>query len=108
MATIQRNTRIATVLAVALVAAAAFTAAPAQAADMEVRIDNFAFAPQRSLYPTADAMPSAADVAEFLAAHGIRYVYQDAIHSGTLVPWAVEVFRDGDHRLLRVAAVGSR
>ena len=51
MATIQRNTRIATVLAVALVAAAAFTAAPAQAADMEVRIDNFAFAPQRLTVP---------------------------------------------------------
>jgi hypothetical protein len=77
-------------------------------ADRTLMSPFFAFAPQRSLYPTADAMPSADDVAEFLAAHGIRYVYQDAIHSGTLVPWAVEVFRDGDHRLLRVAAVGSR
>jgi hypothetical protein len=62
----------------------------------------FAFAPQRSLYPTAEATPSPDEVAVFLAAHGIGYLYQDAIHSATLVPWAVEVFRDGDHRLLRI------
>jgi hypothetical protein len=62
----------------------------------------FALAPQRSLYPTADAVPDPAAVAAFLATHGIDYIYQDAIQSDTLLPGALEVFRDGDHRLLLV------
>jgi plastocyanin len=48
MTTIASNICIATALAVAVFAVAAtFPAASAQAAEMEVRIDNFAFAPQR-------------------------------------------------------------
>jgi plastocyanin len=48
MTTIASNICVATVLAVAVFAmAATFPAASAQAADMEVKIDNFAFAPQR-------------------------------------------------------------
>jgi plastocyanin len=47
MTTIASNICIATALAVAVFAVAAtFPAASAQAADMEVRIDNFAFTPQ--------------------------------------------------------------
>jgi plastocyanin len=48
MTTIASNICIATALAVAVFAVTAtFPAASAQAADMEVRIDNFAFTPQR-------------------------------------------------------------
>jgi plastocyanin len=48
MTTIASNICVATVLAVAVFAVAAtFPAASAQTADMEVKIDNFAFAPQR-------------------------------------------------------------
>ena len=48
MTTIASNIRVATALAVAvLTAAIAFPAASARAAEMEVKIDNFAFAPQR-------------------------------------------------------------
>jgi len=48
MATIASNICVATALAVATFAAAGiFSTAAAQAADMEVKIDNFAFTPQR-------------------------------------------------------------
>ena len=48
MTTIASNIRVATALAVAvLTAAIAFPAASARAAEMEVKIDNFTFAPQR-------------------------------------------------------------
>jgi plastocyanin len=48
MTTIASNICVATVLAVAVFAVAAtFPAASTQAADIEVNIDNFAFAPQR-------------------------------------------------------------
>jgi hypothetical protein len=70
--------------------------------DPTVMSPLFAAAPQRELYPSADAKPSAGAVAAFLADHGIDYIYQDAVHSGTLVPGAVEVHRDGDFRLLQV------
>jgi hypothetical protein len=70
--------------------------------DPTVMSPLFASAPQRELYPTADATPSAEAVAAFLADHGIDYIYQDAVHTHTLVPWAVEVYRDGEFRLLQV------
>ena len=48
MTAIASNIRVATALAVAvLTAAIAFPAASARAAEMEVKIDNFTFAPQR-------------------------------------------------------------
>jgi plastocyanin len=48
MTTIASNIRVPTALAVAVFAAAvAFPAASARAAEMEVKIDNFTFAPQR-------------------------------------------------------------
>ncbi len=46
MTTRIRNVRIATALAVALAVAAGFPVASAQAAGLEVNIDQFAFAPQ--------------------------------------------------------------
>ena len=52
MPPINRHTRLATALAVALLAAAAaFPAAPARASDLEVKIDSFTFAPQRLTVP---------------------------------------------------------
>jgi hypothetical protein len=68
--------------------------------DPTVMSPFFGIAPQRELYPTAEAVPSAEAVASFLAKHGIGYIYQDAVHDRTLVPWAVEVHRNGDFRLL--------
>ena len=62
----------------------------------------FAAAPQRELYPSAETNPSPEAVVAFLREHGIGYIYQDAVHSATLVPDAIEVFADGDFRLLRV------
>ena len=48
MTTIASNMRVATAAAVAVFAAAvAYPAASARAAEMEVKIDNFTFAPQR-------------------------------------------------------------
>jgi hypothetical protein len=70
--------------------------------DPRVMSPFFRNAPQRELYPAADAEPSATAVAAFLAEHGIDYIYQDAVHADTLVPWAVEVVRDGESRLLQV------
>ncbi len=45
--TTPRNIRLATALAIVLAVAAGFPANSAQAADTQVKIDNFTFAPQR-------------------------------------------------------------
>jgi plastocyanin len=47
MTTSTRNIRLATALAIVLVVAAGFPANSAQAADTQVKIDDFTFAPQR-------------------------------------------------------------
>ena len=47
MTTCTRNIRFATVLAFVLAVAAGYPATSAQAADTQVKIDNFTFAPQR-------------------------------------------------------------
>jgi plastocyanin len=47
MTTRTRNVRLATALAIVLAVAAGFPATSAQAADTQVTIDNFTFAPQR-------------------------------------------------------------
>jgi hypothetical protein len=46
----------------------------------------FTWAPQRALYPDASAMPSPAEVAAFMRAHDIGYIYADPGHPNTLVP----------------------
>ena len=53
----------------------------------------FQWAPQRALYPDANARPSPASVAAFLKANGIDYIYADTMHPNTLVPDA----RPGHH-----------
>jgi hypothetical protein len=51
----------------------------------------FALAPQNVLYPTIDSRPEPAEVAAFLKAHGIDYIYADEGHPNALVPSAVRV-----------------
>jgi hypothetical protein len=63
---------------------------------------GFASAPQRALYPDSTARPSPAEVAAFLKAHGIGYIYADAVHPNTLVPDAIPVASEGDFEVLRV------
>ncbi len=62
----------------------------------------FTWAPQRSLYPDAAADPPPAEVAAFLKANGIDYIYADAKHPNTLVPDAVPVATSGDGQVLEV------
>jgi hypothetical protein len=62
----------------------------------------FLAAPQRTLYPTSTARPSAASVAAFLKANGIDYIYVDRVHPNTLVPDAIPVATDGDTQVLRI------
>ena len=64
---------------------------------------SFLRAPQRALYPDPDARPSAGDVADFLQAHGIDYIYADGLHPNTLVPGAQVVARSQDAELLRIS-----
>ena len=59
MTKIVGNIWVATALAAAVLAAAAtFPAAPVQAADTEVKIHNFAFAPQRTTVKAAQIWPT--------------------------------------------------
>jgi hypothetical protein len=62
----------------------------------------FALAPQRALYPTADAEPSAAEVASFLRTAGVGYQYVDGHHVGALVPSATVVYSDGAFQVVRL------
>jgi hypothetical protein len=57
---------------------------------------SFKAAPQRTLYPDASARPSPAAVADFLKAHGIRYIYVDAMHPNTLVHDVIPIATSGD------------
>lgn len=68
----------------------------------EVPNPLFLDAPQRRLYPTWDSRPEPATVSAFLKAHGIEYIYADALHPNTLVPDAVQVVTDGETRVLRI------
>ena len=51
----------------------------------------FQWAPQRRLYPDSDARPSPEDIALFMKANDIDYIYVDAVHPNTLVPDAIPV-----------------
>lgn len=70
--------------------------------DPTVESPFFRMAPQREVYPTADARPTPEAITAFLRRHGIEYLYQDAVHADTLVPGAVVVHQDGGFRLLRL------
>jgi hypothetical protein len=63
---------------------------------------SFDWAPQRELYPVASARPSSEDVAAFLTAHGIGYIYADRIHPNTLVTNAVPIASIDGAVLLKV------
>jgi hypothetical protein len=62
----------------------------------------FRWAPQRSLYPTSQAVPSASDVSSFLRANGIDYIYVDALHPNTLVPDAIPIATSRETQVLRL------
>ena len=63
---------------------------------------ELAAAPQRALYPDADAHPSTESVTSFLRDNGIEYIYADALHPNSLVPGAVPVATSGDTQVLRI------
>jgi hypothetical protein len=62
----------------------------------------FQWAPQRTLYPDADARPSSSAVVSFLRDHGIGYIYADSRHPNSLVPAAVPIIVVDDVQVLRV------
>jgi hypothetical protein len=73
-------------------------------AEPNIGVQNLFFdrAPQRTLFPTAAADPSSADVATFLKDQGIDYIYADVRHPNTLVDNAVPITSIGEAQLLRV------
>ena len=62
----------------------------------------FVAAPQRALFPTASARPSADAVVAFMQANGIDYIYADRVHPNVLVPDATPIATDGEFELLRI------
>jgi hypothetical protein len=72
------------------------------AADEQVPDAGFSLAPQSILYPNATARPSPAEVAAFLKAHGIHYIYADGRHPNSLVPEAILTAASGDQQVLRI------
>jgi hypothetical protein len=68
----------------------------------EIQNPLFQSAPQRALYPDADAHPSTESVISFLRDNGIEYIYADALHPNSLVPGAVPVATSGDTQVLRI------
>jgi hypothetical protein len=62
----------------------------------------FEFAPQRAIYPNAEAQPSVALRLDFLEKHGIGYVYIDADHPNDVVPGALPVAARGSAAVLQV------
>jgi hypothetical protein len=62
----------------------------------------FRWAPQRELFPTDVANPPPEAVRAFLKAHGVGYIYVDAIHPNTLIPDAMPVASAGSAEILRI------
>jgi hypothetical protein len=62
----------------------------------------FAYAPQADLFPDAAAVPTETEVVEFLAAHGVGYLFVDIDHPNTLIPSAVPVAISGTTQVLRI------
>lgn len=63
---------------------------------------GFLSAPQRELFPDSAARPSSPAVVVFLKAHGIDYIYADALHPNSLVPEAIPVASVAGFTLLRL------
>jgi hypothetical protein len=68
----------------------------------EISSAFYSIAPQRELFPTANASPSATAVTAFLRRHDIDYIYADSFHPNTLVAGASLVVAHGEWRLYRV------
>jgi hypothetical protein len=63
---------------------------------------SFKWAPQHTIYPDSGARPTAASVAAFLKAHGIQYIYADALHPNSLVTDAIPISTSGDTQVLQI------
>ena len=63
---------------------------------------GFASAPQLTLYPNSAARPSSLEVAAFLKAHSIDYIYADSKHPNSLVAGAVPIAAIGQFAILRI------
>jgi hypothetical protein len=63
---------------------------------------DFAFAPQRALYPDVAADPSSTAVRHFLKEHDIDYIYADARHPNSLVDNAVPIASSGSAEILQI------
>jgi len=68
----------------------------------DVASPMFQWAPQGRLYPDSGAQPSPANVAAFMRANGIDYIYVDRVHPNTLVPDAIPIAIDGETQVLRI------
>jgi hypothetical protein len=79
-----------------------FSVLSGAAPSAQVPTADFTFAPQRLLYPDAEAHPSSPAVVAFLREHGIDYIYADAAHPNSLVANAVPIATSGDAEILRV------
>jgi hypothetical protein len=73
-------------------------------ADTGSRPENpfFKFLPQHELFTDPAMPPTAAGVAAFLKAHGIRYIYEDAEHPNTLAPGAHPIATRGPVVVLQI------
>ncbi len=60
------------------------------------------WAPQKSLYPNADARPSSEQVAAFMREHGIGYIFVSSRYPNTLVAGAVPITTSGEFQLLQL------
>ena len=68
----------------------------------EIASPQFAWAPQRTIYPNSLARPSSAVVAAFMKEHGISYIFEDNAHRNSLVSDTIPVMISGDAQILRV------
>ena len=63
---------------------------------------GFPWAPQRMLYPNAEAAPTSVEVANFLDSYGIHCIDASARHPNDLVPDAIPIERVDDFQILRI------
>ena len=63
---------------------------------------SWAWAPQRTLYPDATAVPSAMEVVAFLKANGIDFIYADTSHPNSILASAIPIATSEYGEVLRV------
>ena len=73
-------------------------------ADAGSRPENpfFKFLPQHELFTNPATPPTVADIAAFMKAHGIGYIYEDADHPNSLVPTAHPIAMRGPVVVLQI------